>query len=424
MVDDLDSLEAILARPEVRARREEIARQHSAGWHPDVGRGAHLRNGHGKRMPMAPVPESEDPAAGMPPIGGGAPGETAGTGQRGPDGSRGTPPTPVASAKEGRKAPSWRDDIVKARDLCKKRFADLKYCIPGLIPEGVTLLVSRPKLGKSWLLIQIAAQRALGRIMIPGTHEITPAGDVLMLCLEDGERRLQRRLKKYFGSSEETWPERIATVYKWKKLDQGGIDNLREWCKSVPTPVLITIDTLKKVRPKAKALEGGYDSDYQACEQLIQLCHEFPGLAIIIAHHDRKADAEDVFDTISGTLGLSGGVDAMILLKRSANKATMHIQGRDLEDILEKAINFDRDTARWMVLGEATEVHRSKDEKAVLAALADAGDLGMKVADILARIGLKQGGRNKLDLLLGRMLAAGLIERSGRGVYRIPAERA
>jgi hypothetical protein len=50
---------------------------------------------------------------------------------------------------------------VKAPELCDKRFPDVKFLIPGLIPEGVTLLVSRPKLGKSWLL-----QRSRRRLLL------------------------------------------------------------------------------------------------------------------------------------------------------------------------------------------------------------------------------------------------------------------
>jgi hypothetical protein len=57
-------------------------------------------------------------------------------------------------------------------------------------------------------------------------------------------------------------------------------------------------------------------------------------------------DADDPFDTISGTLGLTGGVDTIALLKRHTRGVTLHIQGRDLVD-----------------------VHRSKDERLVIETL-------------------------------------------------------
>ena len=308
--------------------------------------------------------------------------------------------------------PTWHDDAISAPDLCDKQFPDIRYVIPGLIPEGVTLLVSRPKLGKSWLLQQLSSSVAQGSITL--VAEAASRGDVLHLTLEDGQRRFQRRMKKYFGSDRRQWPARMTIVHKWRRLDQGGIADIREWCGSVPNPTLVTIDTITKVRPAPKASDTNYATDYATGEQLIALCHEFPGLAIVIAHHDRKAEAEDVFDTVSGTLGLTGGVDTIIVLKRNRQGVTLHIQGRDLIDPIEKAVHFDRETGRWMILGEASEVYRSKDERLVMEALRGEAD-GLSVKDIMAATGIKS--RNNLDQLLGRMAMAGAIERRSRGVY-------
>jgi hypothetical protein len=130
------------------------------------------------------------------------------------------------------------------------------------------------------------------------------------------------------------------------------------------------------------------------------------------AHHDRKMGADDVFDTVSGTLGLTGGVDTIIILQRHTKGITMNIRGRDLEDTVEKAVNFDRGTARWMILGDASDVHRLKEEQQVIDALRCGNAL--KVLAIKDATGI---AREKLDVLLGRMVIKGLIERTGRGVY-------
>jgi RecA-family ATPase len=84
----------------------------------------------------------------------------------------------------------WQALAISAPDLCDKRFPAVRFVIPGLIPEGVTLLVSRPKLGKSWLLQQIAGAVATGRSTL--VEEPPAHGDVLHLILEDGNRRFQR----------------------------------------------------------------------------------------------------------------------------------------------------------------------------------------------------------------------------------------
>jgi hypothetical protein len=308
----------------------------------------------------------------------------------------------------------WQDHTTNAQDLCDRRFPEVSFVVPGLFPEGVTLLVSRPKTGKSWLLLQIGSGVAEGTSPLVPTEQPV-CGDVLYLSLEDGDRRVQRRMSKYFGASRGNWPRRLMIARAWRRLDQGGIDDLREWSRSVRRPTLIMIDTLKKVRPSKKKTQSDYDADYGACEGLLELVREFPGLAIIVAHHDRKMDAADVFDTVSGTLGLTGGVDTIAIIKRSTQGKTLHIQGRDLVEEVEKAIKFDRETCRWSILGEAAEVHRSAERAAIIEVLRSAPPEGMTVAEIMGAAEI--GKRDAADQTLGRMTKAGEIERRSRGRY-------
>jgi hypothetical protein len=149
---------------------------------------------------------------------------------------------------------------------------------------------------------------------------------------------------------------------------------LRKWCKSVKEPTVIAIDTLKRVRPPKRGDQSDYAADYEACQGLLDLVHEFPGLSVFVAHHDRKAEAADVFDTVSGTLGLTGGVDTIALLKRSQGNVTLHIEGRDLLDTVEKAVAFDRETCRWSILGEAAEIQGTEQRRRVREALRNAED--------------------------------------------------
>lgn len=314
----------------------------------------------------------------------------------------------------------WRSRLIDVQELCDRRFAPLKYVVPDLIPEGATLLASRPKMGKSWLLLQITTAVAGGKSTLMTNGQPPPVGDVLYLALEDNPRRLQRRLTKYFGSFRETWPARLTVVTEWKRLDQGGLDGIREWCRSVPAPMLVAIDTLKRVRPPKRSGQDNYDADYEACQGLQMLAGEL-GISIVVAHHDRKMDAEDPFDTVSGTLGLTGAVDAIAVLKRSAHGITLHIRGRDMEDEIEKAVRLDRETCRWAILGEAAEIQRSTERDRVLKALAGASE-GLSTSEIMAVA--EFATRNAADLALSRMATDGIIERVKRGLYGLPGTRA
>jgi AAA domain len=335
-------------------------------------------------------------------------------------------PPPAEPSRDERKRDqsstpgTWRDNLIDPQKLCDEHFPDVRYVVPGIIPEGVTLVASRPKLGKSWLILQISTAIATGTVTL-ATSDQHVHGDALYLALEDNKRRLQRRLRKYFGTKREAQPKRLALFTKWRRLDQGGLEDLREWCQSVKKPTLIAIDTLKKVRKPKGRNQSDYDADYEACEGLMELAKEFPGLSIVVAHHDRKMDADDVFDTVSGTLGLTGGVDTIAVLKRSAKGTTLHVEGRDLVDAVEKAVSFDRETCRWQILGEAAEIQRSAERSRVLSVLAKAPE-GLPTAEIVGVAGLSN--RNAADVLLFRMVEAGEIERVKRGVYGLPGTRA
>jgi AAA domain len=115
----------------------------------------------------------------------------------------------------------------------------LNYLLPGLIPDGLTLLVARPKLGKSWLALDIAIAAASGQ------------GEVLYLALEDGPRRLQRRLTKLLPTFSGTWPAGLTFATKWSRSDQGGLADIENWIKSAKNPRLIVVDTMAQFRKPA-----------------------------------------------------------------------------------------------------------------------------------------------------------------------------
>ncbi len=78
--------------------------------------------------------------------------------------------------------------IVSAAELLATEFPDPRWAVPGLIPEGATVLAARPKIGKSWLMLATAIAVASGGRALG--HVPCPPGDVLYLALEDTHRRL------------------------------------------------------------------------------------------------------------------------------------------------------------------------------------------------------------------------------------------
>jgi hypothetical protein len=323
------------------------------------------------------------------------------------------PGTGDPEAKVSKRGWDWREDAISLSDLQSKAFDPIHYILPGIIPEGLTLLVGRPKLGKSWLAFDLGIAVAGGRYILGTLKPVE--GDVLYLALEDNQRRLQRRAGKLLTTLGGKWPERLTIVTKWRPTDEGCIEAIEEWCKSVKRPTLVIVDTLQKIRPFAEA-KSPYTADYRALTGLQELAGRFPGLGIVVNHHDRKMAADDVFDTVSGTLGLNGAADTILIISRRAGEVTLHVDGRDVEKA-EHAIEFNRATCRWTLLGSAADVHQSDQRARILRALEGAGE-GLAVGEILGAARLVS--RNAADSLLFDMLKDGEIERVKRGVYGLP----
>ena len=269
-----------------------------------------------------------------------------------------------------------------AAELLDKDLPEIRYIVPGYFAEGLTLLAGKSKIGKSWMLAGTAIALSMGGYAF-GSIKVDEA-DVLYLALEDNERRMKRRLAQMlpFGCR----PKRLFIDYTCPRLDDGGLALIREWIESVPKPRLVIIDVLNKVRPQQRNNEGIYDYDVRSIEPLQSLAAEFQ-IAIVVAHHTRKAEAEDPFDCLSGSTGLPATADSTFVLSRDSQGTTLYGRGRDIEEV-ETAMSFDRTTGHWSVLGQANEVRRTDERSALLKALREGGE-PMSPSELAAATGMK-----------------------------------
>ncbi len=113
------------------------------------------------------------------------------------------------------------------------------------------------------------------------------------------------------------------------------------------------------------------------------------GLAISVVHHQRTLESEDPLDSVSGTTGLTGAADAVLVLNRDSQGVTLYGRGRDIDDI-ETAMQFDRTSGRWTVLGAASAVRMTKQRRQILDALLAASQPLGPLA-IAAATGMKDG---------------------------------
>lgn len=298
-------------------------------------------------------------------------------------------------------------------ELLEKEFADIKWAVPNLIPEGLTLFAGRPKMGKSWLALGLGLAVASGGLALGKIPVIQ--GDVLYLALEDTQRRLQSRSVKLLAGR--TFPsgalEVVTMDANFPRLHEGGLELIAGWLDAHPNARLIFIDTLARVRAPSRAGGSVYEQDYQAMQGLLQLAGS-RNVAVVVIHHTRKGAAADALEEVSGSFGLSGGVDGVLVLKRdrTSSEAVLAVTGRDVEE-QELALQWDAERTQWTIAGNAEDFRISKERKAILDILqANPTGLGPKsIAGALAK------PVSNIKYLLNQMVADSQIAQTERGRY-------
>jgi hypothetical protein len=297
-------------------------------------------------------------------------------------------------------------EVSSAADLQNEVFPAIKFVVPGYVAEGVTLFAGKPKIGKSWLVLHACWAVATGGVTL-GNIQVEQ-GDVIYAALEDNKRRMKGRMERLFGKT--PWPRALEIVYRMKKLKEGGVAQLRGWIEAKKNPKLVVIDTLKMVRTPAAKGQSYYEADYDAVVELRELAAEF-GIAIIVIHHQRKAEADDLFDTVSGTLGLTGAVDSIMIIDRTGSGTILAARGRDIEEI-NQAVEFDN--CAWRIIGNADFVRVSGERRQVLEVMEEAKDEPLSAHQIAQAIG---GKANSVTSLLRKMVKEGMVTKRGYGKY-------
>src|SRR5215475_13434299 len=292
-------------------------------------------------------------------------------------------------------------------------YMPLQWIVPDYIPEGVTLLAGKPKIGKSWLALAITMACARGEVVL---DQLCSRRNVLYCALEDTPRRMQARTEKYL-SGEPDWPANAFAIYELPPMDKGGMERLQHYIDADPSLGVIIIDTLVRIRGPRNKNEDQYAADHRTMSALLDLSHK-TGVAIIVIHHVRKQDAGDIFDTISGTLGLNGGADTLVVLTRGKDEQLrLAVRGRDLED-QDKNVLFDIEMGSWAVCGdyEDEEAAVTGTKALIVSALTMAGSAGMSPADIAKKTGLPDANVRQM---LHRMTRGGQAKRTQYGTYTV-----
>ena len=251
-------------------------------------------------------------------------------------------------------------DTITAASLMEKQFSPQDELIEGLLAPGLYILAGASKIGKSWLVLQIAHHVSMG---IPLWERKTQKSEVLYLALEDTERRLQKRLMRICNG--ETGDISFAT--EAEILEHGFEEQVIDYLQKHPDAKLVIVDTMIKVRDTG-GYGNAYAEDYSTMNCFKRLTTRF-SIVLLLVHHTRKQEARDIMDMISGTTGIMGCADGAMVLERpvrGAPQAIISTTGRDFEDMKINLVQ-NSETMCWEFAGYADAVSEEELDPLLIA---------------------------------------------------------
>lgn len=307
--------------------------------------------------------------------------------------------------------------LISAEELQKKEIIPLKWIVKDLLPEGLTILAGSPKHGKSLFAMNVAIAVATGRQLMNKFE--TSQGKILYLPFEDGERRFQKRINDISkGYSLDNAPKDLLIPENcyFPELNAASLGLIERFIDHKDIQ-LVVIDTLGSAIPSENVSNNyNYLKDYQMMKKYQKLAIR-KRISIIMIHHTRKMPAENVFDKISGTRGITGASDVNMVLQKNVLESTLHIQGRDIEDKIYK-LNFSKDNFLFTFSGEEYQVNISPERKKIIEVLSENPEEELRVDKIAELTGKK---REATSQLLRSMRFGGyVIEGSKSGYYKLP----
>lgn len=293
--------------------------------------------------------------------------------------------------------------LVSAAELYEGKITRLQPVFEGLLWDGLTILVARPKAGKSWLTLQTAVHVAGGR-HLPGVKALAE-GPVLYGAFEEPQARTMTRLWQVAEPG--PWAKNLHFLYDLMPLMGGGAEQLAS-CLSQIRPRVLVLDTLTAlIKGGGKRETDVFRSQYSEVTCIRKLAEEFQ-CAVIVVHHTRKGVSDGAIESIAGTGGVAAAADTVWHLKRKPEgEATLDVVGRESEEIT-LALRFEQLPFGWQILGDDSVQLLNSERRQVLELLREDG--AMTPAQIAIELSKPRPGVRQL---LKRMREDGQVLKQG-----------
>ena len=300
----------------------------------------------------------------------------------------------------------------------------VRWLVPGLIANGLTILGGTPKSGKSYLAYALTLAVAVyGRLV---QHWEVEQGPVLFVSLEDDVDDTRQRLAELDPdlTLARGMVHFIHGLDQVPPFDEGLIPWLMEAIKQY-RPRLVVIDPISYLYSLSK--RGSSDLFSETRQMLFPLrwLGKEHQCAIVALDHRRKRSRDDtnVFDTLHGSIAKQAIADALLMVERSDEEITLAALVRRGRDATHHLTMQFRDGRCWLEYkGESppkvdTGQYGALRQK-IYTALLNYSQ-AMSVSELLGVCEMPdtRSTRNQLYLVLFRAQKEGDVHKVERGKY-------
>lgn len=294
-------------------------------------------------------------------------------------------------------------------------FPEPTWTVPGMLTAGVAIVAGPPKAGKTWIVMQLAMETALGGNFLG--HKLE-AADVLYITLEGNTAFMQERVAALCGDG--TVPENLRWAFAAERLHDGFEEQVEEYLNTYQGTRLVIVDTLVRIGARTTGRRTQYAEDAETLAKVVELASRWPETCFLFVHHTRECKADDPLDLLAGSRGLTATIDTAWVLQNKyqpsgESMGILATRGRNLKEQQELALEFDKETCRWECKGDAKMFVGGETRQDILDAIRDSETGVLTPKELAEDLGKPPATVRKT---LSRMVEAGQLVK-GRAGYSI-----
>lgn len=311
-----------------------------------------------------------------------------------------------------------------ATDLLKLNMPPMSYLVDRFLPDtGCIILAGKPKVGKGWIIMDLALQVIEGGVF---WGQRARQGGVLMYMMEDGPRRITERLRMIhpgvFGVEAAQLRFRYSADGPFY-VDSNGtgslVTDIEKHLADFKNIRLVVVDVLQRVRGTVERSDNAYQVDYKVVAALQKLAVQ-NSVLILVVHHTKKGKVDDAIDGISGSFGIIGAADGAIIVGKEGEVMRAQSTMRDIPDFEFDLVKEEGNPMWKPAQGAMEALGTSMKPNAVLHALLAAA-CELNTGDVAIRAKISEA---TTAVYLSRLVKSGQATRTARGFYKatgIPA---